>query len=813
MAVVAKFAGMKASEINREAPPKVVRRRLTAEERSLAVVQMNELGSAAGAMAAAAAVTNSPTNHRVSVAEAKGETEKDLTLDISVSSDAPILRAYLDFDKWEVVYYELIKKHTAEAVDFGEAGEAQGAPFFYDHNSGGWFGSLKEDLIARMHNPVLRGGALFVQVRFPKSVANSREAFNKMTSGLAPDVSVGVLIDEDACEWEEAEDDDALDRLICNGWRLYECSNVRIPANQNVGLGAQFSARAEGKTGTLWQKFYNHNAGKQSGGKHEEMAMDKKEKLVILGAAISAVQSQFAERKATPPTAEVLLANAEIAQAETPEQVGKLAGEELNRALAQFAKDEPPADNGDGDGNGNGDEDDGGEKLSATDTILGARESLTATGVSEAAVTDLLAKARSEKWSAEQASAAVAAAKEVATSTARVKVKVGGAEGSGFFASLAEAIIDGTGQVRELSQERERAIVAAGNDRRMPAAFAAKNKIVVPANALIRASLAEQKKRFNQLPKGLEEFAEPDASALYGTGDTDEGALIHRYLARAGVAPLTSVFGRMLSHDIKMPIESGKHGVSYRTAKGNTAQGTVPSYNTFRTMTIGEMVARFELDRLDIGKTETLVQNTMKALNEDFPIALNDFLLNRSAAPKGIIETTGIGEVTPAAIASPTYAEIEEMAAEIGAVNAPMDNLVYVANTKVAKYLRTTQMFSGTNGTPILSGKPSQIYTAGMMAPVMSGGMVADGYPFVTDNNMPTDLVETGNAANNNLTALMLGKWDEICLGYWSDMVLLIDDSSQAVQTSGKISVSLYMQVSWVVKRPNTFVLAKVDIQ
>jgi HK97 family phage major capsid protein len=120
-----------------------------------------------------------------------------------------------------------------------------------------------------------------------------------------------------------------------------------------------------------------------------------------------------------------------------------------------------------------------------------------------------------------------------------------------------------------------------------------------------------------------------------------------------------------------------------------------------------------------------------------------------SNEPVGILATSGIGSVslgTPDG-GAPTWAGVISLIAEV-----EIDNAVggaFLTNPKAVKKMRSTAKVSSTDSVMIQE----------------SPNMLA-GYPLVSTNNVPSNLVEGSSGAT--LSALIFGDFSDMLLGYWS---------------------------------------------
>lgn len=140
--------------------------------------------------------------------------------------------------------------------------------------------------------------------------------------------------------------------------------------------------------------------------------------------------------------------------------------------------------------------------------------------------------------------------------------------------------------------------------------------------------------------------------------------------------------------------------------------------------------------------------------------------------PRGIVNYTGINGVEFAA-ANPTYAEIVQMESEIAADNADVDSMAYVVNAIGRGALKTTQKFTGTNGSP-----------------VWEPGNTVNGYRAEVTNQLDNGDVFFGNFA-------------DMIVGLWGGLDLTVDPYS--LSKSGGTRIVVFQDVDFALRRLESF--------
>lgn len=132
---------------------------------------------------------------------------------VSISSDEP----------YERYYGTEILSHEPGAVNL-ERVTSGAAPLLFNHD--------RDSLIGKISNPVLRGGKLYVDLKFSQSEAG-QQMLKDLLDGILTELSIGYDVDK----FEVDEEEETYRALR---WTLYECSMVSIPADFTVGVGRAF---------------------------------------------------------------------------------------------------------------------------------------------------------------------------------------------------------------------------------------------------------------------------------------------------------------------------------------------------------------------------------------------------------------------------------------------------------------------------------------------------------------------------------------------------------------------------------------------
>lgn len=238
-----------------------------------------------------------------------------------------------------------------------------------------------------------------------------------------------------------------------------------------------------------------------------------------------------------------------------------------------------------------------------------------------------------------------------------------------------------------------------------------------------------------------------------------------------GIRTLTGLRG-----DVVIP----KHGASLTAGWVNENESLTASDMSFDDVRLEpkHVGALTELSRQLIQQSSpdinSLVRDDLSAVMAQ---ALDTALINGTGVkdPLGILNTTGIQSGTLSA--APTWAELLELSNLLDIKN--VTNYRYLTNPTVLKLLRGTQKETGTG---------NYLATTGAIGDV----------PASITNQIPTD-------------TLLLGAFDQLLLGVWSEVDIMVNGYADSVFSKGNVLVRAMMTAGAAVRHPEAFV--KVTVQ
>ena len=160
-----------------------------------------------------------------------------------------------------------------------------------------------------------------------------------------------------------------------------------------------------------------------------------------------------------------------------------------------------------------------------------------------------------------------------------------------------------------------------------------------------------------------------------------------------------------------------------------------------------------------------------------------------SNQPLGILNTSGVGVVSLGTNgAAPTWAALTECVEGVAAANALAGNLGWLTNGSVMGTLMRT---------PYVSSYPRYLWEQDPRDP--TAGVIA-GYTARVSNNCPSNLTK---GSGSSLSALIFGNWQEVLIGVWGGVDLIVDPYSQSRQ--GTLNITAWRTCDVLVRHPVSF--------
>ena len=159
--------------------------------------------------------------------------------------------------------------------------------------------------------------------------------------------------------------------------------------------------------------------------------------------------------------------------------------------------------------------------------------------------------------------------------------------------------------------------------------------------------------------------------------------------------------------------------------------------------------------------------------------------------PRGILNTAGIGAVAIGANGGPlNWGHILQLEESISNANADVGALAYLSNNRVRRALKST--------TKTADGASSFIWPDQVNDKNNFGRL--NGYIAASSSNVPSNLVK---GTGTNLSAMIFGNWQDVLLGMWGGLDILVDRTTNG--TSGGTRVIALLDADVAIRRAASF--------
>lgn len=163
-----------------------------------------------------------------------------------------------------------------------------------------------------------------------------------------------------------------------------------------------------------------------------------------------------------------------------------------------------------------------------------------------------------------------------------------------------------------------------------------------------------------------------------------------------------------------------------------------------------------------------------------------------SNTPTGTANVSGIGSVTIGTNGgAPTWAKVLELIREVEIDNAARGRMAFVTNAKVRNKLAQTLK---------TTGDTSSNFILDLTQPDRLAG-----FPVVFSNQVPSNL--TKGSSSGVCSALLFGAWNDLLIGMWSGIDLLVDTSTGSKE--GTVRIVAFQDVDVAVRYPESFAACK----
>jgi HK97 family phage major capsid protein len=226
---------------------------------------------------------------------------------------------------------------------------------------------------------------------------------------------------------------------------------------------------------------------------------------------------------------------------------------------------------------------------------------------------------------------------------------------------------------------------------------------------------------------------------------------------QAKVFQLGARFMTGLMGPVEIPKQTGT-STAYWVGENQTIPETDVAFGQIG-MSQKTIVSRVSMTRNLLMQSSLSVENIVREdMIREIALAIDKAAISGSgigAEPKGILNYNINSVPLGGTGAAPEYADLVAMCAEIENDNADISTMKWLTNTRVkSKLMLTPMQTSGVEGNFVLK----------------EGGASLLGYGFNVSNQVPSNLSKGGT---NNLSAILLGCWDQLIVGEWGVLEIL----------------------------------------
>jgi HK97 family phage major capsid protein len=246
------------------------------------------------------------------------------------------------------------------------------------------------------------------------------------------------------------------------------------------------------------------------------------------------------------------------------------------------------------------------------------------------------------------------------------------------------------------------------------------------------------------------------------TIQTDIGALIPFLDPRLVTESLGATYLTGLTSNIDFPRNNAAASAAWEGENDANAE-TSPTFDRIQ-MSPNRLGAFTDISKQLMVQSTIDVENMIRQrLSVAIANAVDTAAINGAGSgnvPEGILNVSGIGDVAGGTNgANPTFANIVELETDVATANADFGRLGYLTTPGVKGLLKTTEKATDT----------AQF--------VWEAGNELNGYNALVSNLVPSDLTK---GTGTNLHAIIFGNWEELIIGQWAGIDLVVDPYSSA---------------------------------
>lgn len=228
-------------------------------------------------------------------------------------------------------------------------------------------------------------------------------------------------------------------------------------------------------------------------------------------------------------------------------------------------------------------------------------------------------------------------------------------------------------------------------------------------------------------------------------------------------------------------------------AENAALTGSDPEYRSV-TMSPKHVGALTEVSRNMLQQTSPDIEQLIRADFADILAQAVDKVSIKGAGanePAGILATNGIGTFSGG-----TWPGILSALEGLGIANADAGSLAWATNAKVVRKLRSTLKVNGDAG-------------AGF---IMENANSLAGYTAAVSNNVPSNLESADSPSTNTASALIFGNWQDLLIGYWSAIELLVNPYETTAYKKGNVQIRGLLTADVEIRHVESFTADKTFV-
>lgn len=269
------------------------------------------------------------------------------------------------------------------------------------------------------------------------------------------------------------------------------------------------------------------------------------------------------------------------------------------------------------------------------------------------------------------------------------------------------------------------------------------------------------------------------AGAATGDELVEDNLVGHLY--GLNVAPMVAQLGATVMRGLTGDVHFTKTGVATAVWEGETDANAETTPSTARvTLTPKRLGAFTDISKTLLNQTSGFAEMIVKKeLEAAIQVALDYAAIagpGTGGSPTGI---TGFANVNSVAMGTdggtPTRAKLIEMETKIAEDNAIISNMAFLTTPGIRGYLKALATDSG-----------SGIF-------VWGGDNNLVGYSAHASNNVPSTLSK--GASSGNCHAIILGCWDQLLIGQWGGIDLIVNPYTRAKESIVEVVINSFWDI------------------